>query len=258
MSLKMKNTSIYFGLILLATGFQYSFAQTSTNNVVKQQTKTITMNQNSQKKIDSISEKTAELLNEYRLVVEETENLKSYNSQLVKVIDSQLEDAKAIAEQIKGIETTNRRVIPLMIKMIASLEEFVALDVPFLEEERKNRVASLKSMMNKADVSTSEKYRRVMEAFQIENEYGRTIETYSDTVMVDGKELTVEFLRVGRVALMYRSLDGELASYWNNDKKKWEEIDGSYLDQIKDGINIAKKFKAPNLITIPLNSLGAK
>lgn len=185
MSLKMKNKSVYFGLILLATGFQYSFAQTSANNVVKQQTKTITMNQNSQKKIDSISEKTAELLNEYRLVVEETENLKSYNSQLEKVIDSQLEDAKAIAEQIKGIETTNRRVIPLMIKMIASLEEFVALDVPFLEEERKNRVASLKSMMNKADVSTSEKYRRVMEAFQIENEYGRTIETYSDTVMVD-------------------------------------------------------------------------
>ena len=102
-----------------------------------------------------------------------------------------------MTRQLGEIETTSREVLPMMQKMLATLDQFVKLDVPFLLEERTNRVAQLKDMMTRADVSISEKYRRIVEAYQIEMEYGRTIEAYQGKV----GDKTVDFLRAGRVAL---------------------------------------------------------
>lgn len=235
-----------------------AIANTTPDKIIDEQKKSIVMNQNSQKIIDELYDDRNDLLSEYRLVLEETENLRIYNEQLKKVIQSQEEDAKSIEKQIKSIETTNKKVVPLMIKMLEGLETFVALDIPFLKSERDKRVASLKEMFDRADVSTSEKYRRIMEAYQIEAEYGRTIEAYTENVVVGDREISVEFLRLGRVALMFRSLDGSLARYWNQSSRSWKDLDSKYLDQISDGVKIAKKLKAPDLITLPLQTPEGK
>ena len=87
-----------------------------------------------------------------------------------------------MTRQLGEIETTSREALPMMQKMVATLDEFVKLDMPFLPEERTNRIAALKDMMTRADVSVSEKYRRIVEAYQIEIEYGRTIEAYQGKV----------------------------------------------------------------------------
>ena len=41
------------------------------------------------------------------------------------------------------------------------------------------------------------RYGFILEAYQIEAEYGRTVSAYDGTVNVDGEELAVEFLRIG-------------------------------------------------------------
>ena len=145
-----------------------------------------------------------------------------------------------------------------MLKMIAGLEKFVSLDVPFLQEERTDRVQALKVMMDRADVSNSEKYRRVLEAYQVENEYGRTIEAYSATVDIGGEKKTVDFLRIGRVALVYQTLDSKTQQIWNQSLRKWEELPSEYASSIKQGLKIAKKQSAPNLLTLPVQAPEAK
>jgi hypothetical protein len=139
-----------------------------------------------------------------------------------------------------------------MLRMIAALEAFVKLDVPFLIQERTLRLESLQEMMVRSDVTNAEKYRRIMEAYQIENEYGRTIEAYRSTIEREGRESKVDFLRFGRIALVYQSLDGSEAGVWDQETRDWLPLDAGYRTAIRQGLRIARKQAAPDLIRLPL------
>ena len=141
---------------------------------------------------------------------------------------------------------------PLMLRMIDTIEKFVAFDVPFLIEERTERIAELRKLMKRADVTSAEKYRQVMEAYQIENEYGRTIESYRGAVELGGRETTVDFLRFGRISLVYQSLDQADSGVWNQETRSWDRLDSSYRSAIRQGLRIARKQAAPDLIRLPL------
>ncbi|NMV23170.1 DUF3450 family protein, partial [Vibrio parahaemolyticus] len=79
--------------------------------------------------------------------------------------------------QIAQIDQTATEVVPLTLKMIDALDEFVTLDLPFQKKERNKRVQELRRLMDRADVTTSEKFRKVMEAYQIEEGFSRSIES---------------------------------------------------------------------------------
>lgn len=206
----------------------------------------------SQTRVTKTAEETKTIVDEYRATLRSIENTKVYNEQLRKLIASQKTEMVSIKEQIASIKKTNKEIFPLMLRMIANIEEFIKLDVPFLPEERTRRLTQIKEIMDKAKVSTSEKFRRVIEAYQIENEYGRTIEAYRGLQTVDGKELTVDFLRVGRISLVYQTLDGKTQGYWDQTERKWKELSSSYRKSIQQGLKMARKQSAPNLITMPV------
>lgn len=219
---------------------------------ISEQTKTEEAAQRSQSRVDGLDDQTRKMLREYRIATAETESLRVYNEQLKKLIASQKEEALSIETQIDEIEQTHRGVVPLIIRMLDSLEAFVALDVPFLKSERAERIAKLKSMMGRADISTSEKYRRVLEAYQIENEYGRTIEAYRDSIDSAGKSVTVDFFKIGRIAFMYQTLDGAESAVWDHATKKWIELSSSTSKAVKEGLKIARKQAPPDLVRIPV------
>lgn len=203
--------------------------------------------QASQKRVTQLDEEATGMLADYRQALAEAQGLKTYTEQLAIQVNSQNEELAAMTKQITEIETTSREVLPMMTKMLDTLEQFVKLDVPFLPEERSNRLATLKEMMTRADVSLSEKYRRIVEAYQVEMEYGRTLEAYEGKV----GDKTVQFLRAGRVALLYQTLDGKETGYWDVDAKDWK-IDSSYNDSITAGLKVAKKQAAPDFIKVPV------
>ena len=205
----------------------------------------------SQKKIDKLDEQKIDLLSDYKQAVRQTESLRVYNHQLEKMVKSQRSEINSINSQIEQIDQTNIDITPLMLKMVSSLEEFVHLDIPFLQEERQQRIAQLKLNMDRADITTSEKYRKILEAYQIENDYGRTIEAYKGGLDIDGKSHTYQFLRVGRVALLYQSLDGKESGHWNILDKKFEPLGPEYTDSIRRGLKIARKQAPPSLIKLP-------
>lgn len=206
----------------------------------------------SQARINVIDDQTDQMASEYRTTLDTIESLRVYNAQLEKLIASQEAELSSLNEQIGNVTQVGREVTPLMLRMVDALVSFVGADVPMLVSERENRLANLVELMDRADVEDSEKYRRIMEAYQIENEYGRTIEVYQDTLNIDGEERTLDFLRVGRVALLYQTLDGEEVGAWDQAEKRWVELPGSYSASIRKGIRIARKQLAPDMIRVPV------
>jgi hypothetical protein len=104
--------------------------------------------------------------------------------------------------------------------------------------------------MDQADVTASEKYRRVMEAYQGEMEYGRTTEAYSEALPTTGQ--TVDFLRVGRTLLVYQSSDQETTGWFNPVTRVYEDLPDRYRLEVKEGLAIAKNEKAPDLVMLPV------
>jgi len=208
----------------------------------------------SQQRVEKLSDQTEDLLTRYRAALRQIESLRTYNTQMSALITSQEEEMASLGDQLDQIELVSRDVTPLMLRMIDAIDQFVALDVPFLEKERRERITNVRRTMRRADVSEAEKYRRIMEAYQIENEYGRTIEAYRSTLDRDGREVTVDFLRVGRIALVYQSLDESEAGVWDQETRSWKPLDSSFRSAIRQGLRIARKQSAPDLIRLPMAS----
>ena len=207
---------------------------------------------NSQKKIDQITEQTQKMLEEYRSATRHAETLQTYNNHLKDLLDSQRQEKASLQRQLDQIEVTQREIVPLTLKMLDSLERFINLDLPFLPEERKQRLQHLKEMINRANITDAEKFRRILEAFQIENDYGNTIEAYRADIDLNGVPSSVDFLRLGRVALFYQRLDGSETGFWNKEKNRWETLPSNYRKAIRDGLRIARKEAAPDLLTLPI------
>lgn len=214
---------------------------------IAEQSATESAAKQAQQKINDLDDKTRDAISEYRAALQEIESLKRYNEQLELQVKSQEEEMVSIQQQIVQIERTAREITPLLVKMVDTLANFTTLDVPFLPDERKTRIGQLKEMMTRADVTLSEKYRRIMEAYQVEVEYGRTLEAYQGKV----KDKTVDFLRIGRIALLYQGLDGDETAYWDATKKDWV-VDKDYRDYVKQGLKVARKQGAPDLLVVPV------
>ncbi|MGR9099465.1 MAG: DUF3450 domain-containing protein [Gammaproteobacteria bacterium] len=215
----------------------------------------LTTNKNaisSQKKIEALSEQTRKMLDEYRSATRQTETLHTYNRHLETLIASQQSEKASLQQQLEDIEVTQREIVPLILRMLENLETFISLDLPFLPEERSKRVEELKQMVLRADVTDAEKFRRILEAFQIENDYGNTIEAYRATLNLNGTEASVDMLRLGRIAMYYRRLDGSEAGQWNKETKRWETLPAEYGLSIRNGLRIAHKEAAPDLLTLPI------
>jgi len=205
----------------------------------------------SQQRIDAIDDETLKLLSEYRRALADAESYATYASQLESQVQAQNEEMAPLDQQFLEVEKTSREVLPLMHRMLDMLRQFVDLDVPFLLVERRNRVAMLEAMMPRADVTLSEKYRRIVEAFQVELDYGRTLDAYEAKLGDEADARTVQFLRVGRVALLYQTLDGSETGYWDATNKSWV-VDDHYRHGFKEGIAVAKKLRAPEMLRVPV------
>jgi Protein of unknown function (DUF3450) len=206
----------------------------------------------SQAKVDALVDQTRDLLNEYKTVVKETEGLRVYNQQLDKQIANQESEMANTSAAIDKVTVIERQITPLMLRMIDGLEQFVALDLPFLQKERKARIENLREIVDRADVTPSEKFNQILRAYQIENEYGRTMESYTDEIETPNGKVVADVLKVGRIALVYQTSDGEQTGAWNVAKRAWEPLPDTYTNYIKNGIRMARKQLSVDMLTLPI------
>ena len=206
-----------------------------------------------QTQVDSVADQTEKIINDFRSVTKVVDGLKVYNALLQTQLDNQESEMQALTESISNIALIERQIVPLMTRMLDSLDEFVQLDTPFLMKERTERIARLREMMERSDVTAAEKLRRVIEGYQIENDYGRTIEAYKGSTEIDGRELEVDFLRIGRVALMYQTPGGDRTGAWDKGTRQFVDLPPeTYQAQVNAGLKIARKQVAPDLLVVPV------
>mgnify|MGYP006217479779 FL=1 len=186
----MKALKVLLTCLFLISGID-TLSQESKNDQLDKSldisTNSINSGAANQERLNKIDDETKLLEFDYKDTIKEYENLKLYNDQLQRIINSQEEEIISILNQIDELDNININLIPIMLKMIDALDKFVSLDIPFLKEERTERVENLKTIMDRGDISTSEKFRKVTEAYQIESDYGRTIEAYRSEVEFDGE-----------------------------------------------------------------------
>ena len=208
----------------------------------------------SQHRVDESFAATRQLLEDYRLQVRELENLRQYNDHVATMTERQAESIGSLEAELDAVQVTEHDILPLMTGMIDALARFLELDVPFLIAERRDRVQDLRDMIDSPDISLGEKYRRVLEAYQIETEYGRTVEAYRGTRPIGDQERTVDFLRLGRVALLYRSLGGTDTGFWDKSDRAWRPLPEGYRGALEKGLRVAQKQSAPELLRVPVSA----
>ena len=204
-----------------------------------------------QNELNQIRERTQDAAGRAAQMSADADSLERFNRQLEEQVRAQDVEVASLQRQLVDIETTNREVQPLMQQMVDTLARFVELDVPFYLDERLNRVHNLQNLMGRADVTISEKYRLILEAYQIELDYGRTFDAYEGRLGTDASARTVEFARLGRVSLMYRTLDGSETGYWDAKQKMWV-VDSSYAGAIEKAIRVANGDDTADLLTVPV------
>ena len=207
-----------------------------------------------QDEIDGVVATTRSRFDEYQGVLREIEGLEVYNNLLQAQVNDQNDQLDELREAIDQVSVIERQMLPLMTRMIASLELFIEADMPFLLEERRERVAFLKDLVNRADVTAAEQFRNVMDAWQREmGDYGSSSEVYAQQIDVDGQQREVRILRIGRIALLYLTPDGTQAGAWDQNQGQWVTLDAAYNDEISAGIE-AVESGAPALFTVPVAS----
>ena len=210
----------------------------------------------SQTVVSDLSDETQDLLGQYRLVLQQIDRLIAYNDYVERLIVDQEAQITDIREQLDQFALIERGIVPLMLDSIDTLDKFIDLDVPFLLEERKARVARLRTIMNLSDVTVSEKYRQIMDAYQIETTYGRDIEAYTGLLEIGGVSRQVDFLRIGRTSLTYQTPDQEETGFWNKQDRQWEKLPNKYQNYVTQGLRVARKQVTPNLLELPIEAPG--
>jgi len=206
----------------------------------------------SQDRINNLDDQTERLLREYRVVSERLDAMRAYNDQQERLILAQEAEITSIENQIENVTGLRRDITPMVQRMLDGLTTFVQLDVPFLPDERQERVERLTELMGRADVSVAEKFRRVLEAYQIENDYGRTIESYVASLDQDGEALELDFLKIGRVGFFYQTKDQARSAIWNQDAGEWQNLPDRFNGPIRTGINMAREVIPPEILILPV------
>lgn len=228
------------------------FAQSVTvDQVLEADLRRLQLAQESQERINQVVEGTRSLADDYRAINKEIDGLKVYNRLMTAQTNGQQATLDDIALSLDQVDNINRQIFPLMERMIDGLEQSIALDVPFLMAERSERIQELKDIMERSDVSVAEKFRKVMEAYQIEMDYGTSSEWYREELNVDGAVREYNMFRVGRIGLYFQSDDTNITGWYNPESGAYELLGSEHRNEVRKGIRIARQLIAPELILLP-------
>ena len=255
MKLKIISMGIVAGLAMVATAFSLSVMAEDVEPVLDTSREAVEDTERSQERIDELDSRTQALLSDFRANLQQLEQLNRYNASQERQVEAQRAEMASLEEDINNIASLQRAIQPLMEDMVEALDQLVEADMPFLMQERRARVERLRALLDDPSRSPAQRYRLVIEAYQIENEYGRTIESYRGDIEIDGRSFeNVEFLRIGRVALIMRTDDSETLKRFDRDSAQWVDLDPAMLPDIRQASRIAREQIPPDLMFVPLTA----
>ena len=209
-----------------------------------------------QNRINQVDDERSDMVREFRTLLQRRSAAELYARQQAKVVESQRRELESLTEQLGRVDEITAQTVPMLIDMISDLEAFVAADLPFKMEQRQQRLDTLNSAMENPQVTTAERYRLIVEAYQAEMEYGRTVDAWEETITIDGEPTTVDMFQYGRVAYVYVTPDDRRAARWDRAAGAWEPLPGSYTSAIRAAIRVAEGKAQQAVMFAPVQKLS--
>ena len=192
---------------------------------------------------------------QYEQVLRQTDGLVVYNDLVARQLQAQQRELADLQEAIQQVPTLERQVPALLTRIVDGLEEFIRLDVPFYPQERAEGLAELRGIIERADVTDADKVRRILEAWQIEVEYGTSFTTYVGQLEIDGNTREVDFLQVGRIALLYQTTDEEaVTGAWDHAANAWVPLGTEHRNSVRQALRMARNQIAPEMVLLPVSA----
>ncbi len=157
----------------------------------------------------------------------------------------ELEQTKLTLEQLE------RALESALIEEVKILKEFVHKDMPFLMQEREQRLSFLNDSLNDYTVSLSEKLRRVFEALQVENAYATDIEVSRETIQATDGNYAADIIRIGRVGLFALSPDSTRA--WQYSAQGYIPLPQEFIA----GLHSIVQENIQGLVLLPFENAGS-
>ena len=201
-----------------------------------------------------IEEKEA-IINEMRQIKKKNQWYDFQNTKFQKYVNNQRNKIQTLQKEKEELDTMRLELEPYLQKRIDSLQSSIEDDLPFLVEERASRIKYLHNSLYDPDISLAEKMQRILKAYQVEAKYGKTLGVEQRTLKAQGKSFKANVLRVGRVGLFYRSLDGSRIGKWDAQQGEWIPLDDGYKQNIKKTIDIARQQKTVELVNLPIGGV---
>ena len=204
-----------------------------------------------QNQINQLDDERTDMVREYRTLLQRRDAADLYAKQQELVVASQREEITSLTEQLGSIDDITAQTVPMLLGMVEDLKAFVAADLPFKETERSARLEALDGIMRQPDVTPAEQYRQIMDAYQAEMEYGRTISTWQEEIDINGNPTTVDMFLYGRVTLVYVTPNGKAARF-NRATGAWEALPGKYVADIQKAIRVAQAKAQQTVLFAPI------
>lgn len=206
-----------------------------------------------QERIDAADDEARERLEELRRLERETRYLSARNDELAPRLERQ-EEGLARRETALATLAETREALPhLQISLVERLTQWIEQDLPFLVEERRGRVASLKAGLSDPALSESDRLERILAAWRAELAYGREMDAWRGYLNDESGRREVDFLRFGRVGLYYLTPDGRNGGVWQADEGRWVALNESERRELRHGLLIARDQRAPELLRLPVS-----
>lgn len=192
-----------------------------------------------QEQINQLDDDRSDMVREFRTLLQRRDAAELFARQQELVVSSQREEIASLTEQLGSIDDITAQTVPMLLSMIEDLKLFVSADLPFKMEERRARLEALDAVMASPNVTASEQYRLIMEAYSAEMEYGSTIDTWQEEIELGGNPTMVNMFLYGRVALVYVAPNGRAARY-DRATGEWVSLPNSYTPDIQQAIRVAE------------------
>ncbi len=244
-------------ILFLLTG-SVSIAE-EVNEKIKQPVEdSIAIRQKTQKDIEKWSEKKSTLETEYDALVENRKRLAMERDHLAKELESTQKRIANLENQIEAMEKISEQLTPFLYGVYEKVVESVDQRLPFLQVERSERLANLKKTLDDPQIVLGEKFRKIMEALFVEAEYGNTVEVFQEKIFLGDEDVLVNVLRLGRISLLFETLDQTTSGYFDLDENQWKALPQSANRDIRIAMEIGSKRRPADVVTLPLGRIGVK
>ncbi|MFO8085615.1 MAG: DUF3450 domain-containing protein [Desulfobacterales bacterium] len=235
-----------------------ALAEPVVEKIKKPVEESITIRQKTQKDIEKWSEKKSLLESEYDLLTENQKRLLTQSQHLMRELEASREQIARLESQIAAMEKISEKLVPFLNEIYEKLVQSVDEPMPFLQEERFERLANLKKTLDDSQIAMGEKFRKVMEALSIEVEYGNTVEVYQEKIFLSDEEILVNVLRLGRISLFFESLDEQTTGYYDPAENQWKRLPQSANRDIRMAVEIGSRRRPADIVTLPLGRIVIK